>query len=91
MNSEPGAMRRSSGPEPRNRAVTVKLSGSEKTAIEAAAARRQLSLSAYIAEVALAAAEGRTVQVHDTAPASPSLRSLSPRHPGRRAVHSAPV
>jgi len=56
-------MRRSSGPEPRNRAVTVKLSGSEKTAIEAAAARRHLSLSGYIAEVALAAAEGRMVPV----------------------------
>jgi hypothetical protein len=59
-------MRRGSEQQPRNQAVTVKLSSSEKTAIQSAAARRHLSVGAYIAEVGLAAAEGRTVPVHDT-------------------------
>jgi hypothetical protein len=59
-------MRRRSEQQPRNQAVTVKLSSSEKTAIQSAAGRRHLSLGAYVAEVALAAAEGRTVPMHDT-------------------------
>jgi hypothetical protein len=66
MSSEPGGMRRRSEQQPRNQAVTVKLSSPEKTAIQSAAARRHLSVGAYIAEVALAAAEGRTVPVNDT-------------------------
>ena len=59
-------MRRTKQQEPRAQAVTVKLSTVEKTAVQAAAARRQLSVAAYIAEPALAAAEGRTVPVGDT-------------------------
>lgn len=59
-------MRRSSDQQPRNQALTVKLSASEKAAMQSAAARRQLSLAAYVAETALAAAEGRTVPVSDT-------------------------
>jgi hypothetical protein len=58
-------MRRRSEQQPRQ-AVTVKLSSSEKTAIQSAAARRRLSLGAYIAETAIAAAEGQTVPVNDT-------------------------
>jgi hypothetical protein len=58
-------MRRRSEQQPRNQAVTVKLSSSEKTAIQSAAATRRLSVGAYIAEVGLAAA-GRTVPVHNT-------------------------
>lgn len=59
-------MRRSSDQQPRNQALTVKLSASEKAAMQSAAARRQLSLAAYVAETALAAAEGRTAPVGDT-------------------------
>jgi hypothetical protein len=59
-------MRRSSQQQPRSQAVTVKLSDSEKSAVQSAAARRQLFLAAYIAETALAAAEDRTVPVGDT-------------------------
>src|ERR1700722_2169411 len=66
MTSEPGGMRRHTDVQPRNQAVTVKLSVSEKTGIRSAAERRKLSVGAYIAETALAAAEGRTVPVHDT-------------------------
>jgi Mobilization protein NikA len=67
MSSEPGGrMRRSSQQQPRNQALTVKLSPSEKAAIQSAAAQRQLSLAAYVADTALAAAEGRTVPVGDT-------------------------
>jgi hypothetical protein len=59
-------MRRSSQQQPRNQALTVKLSASEKAAIQSAATQRQLSLAAYVADTALAAAEGRTVPVDDT-------------------------
>jgi hypothetical protein len=59
-------MRRPSQQQPRNQSVTLKLSSTEKTSIQSAAARRHLSLGAHIAEVALAAAEGRTVPMHDT-------------------------
>jgi hypothetical protein len=59
-------MRRTRQQQPRNQAVTVKFSSSEKAAVQAAATRRHVSLGAYVAEVALAAAEGRTVPVHDT-------------------------
>jgi hypothetical protein len=59
-------MRRTRQQEPRAQAVTVKLSITEKAAVQSAAARRQLSVGAYIADTALAAAEGRTVQVGDT-------------------------
>jgi hypothetical protein len=66
MGSESGGrMRRSSHQQPRNQAMTVKLSASEKAAMQSAAARRHLSLAAYVAETALAAAEGRTVPVGD--------------------------
>lgn len=46
--------------------MTVKLSVAEKAAVAAAAGRRQLPVAAYIAETALAAADGRTVPVDDT-------------------------
>jgi hypothetical protein len=59
-------MRRNSQQQPRSQAVSVKLSVSEKAALQAAAARRRLSVAAYVAETVLAAAEGRTVPVGDT-------------------------
>lgn len=59
-------MRRNRQQRPRSQAVTVKFSGEEKSALQAAAARRQLAVAAYIADTALAAAEGRTVPVSDT-------------------------
>jgi hypothetical protein len=66
MSSEPGGrMRRNSQQQPRTQAVSVKLSVSEKAAVQAAAARRRLSVAAYVAETALAAAEGRTAPVGD--------------------------
>jgi uncharacterized protein (DUF1778 family) len=60
-----GRMRRSSQPQPRNLVVKVNLSGAEKEALQSAAARRHLALAAYVAETALAAAEGRVVPVND--------------------------
>ena len=59
-------MRRTSQQQTRTQSVTVKLSASEKAAVQSAAAQRQLSLAAYVADTALAAAEGRTVPVGDT-------------------------
>jgi hypothetical protein len=65
MSSEPGGMRRRSQQQPRNLVVKVNLSGAEKEALRAAAARRHLAVGAYVAETALAAAEGRVVPVND--------------------------
>ena len=65
MTNEPGGMRRNSHQQPRNLAVKVSLSGSEKEALQSAAARRHLALAAYVAETALAAAEDRVVPVND--------------------------
>jgi hypothetical protein len=62
MTSETGGrMRRRSQQQPRNLVVKVNLSGAEKEAPRSAAARRHLAVSAYVAETALAAAEGRVV------------------------------
>jgi len=47
MTSEPGGMRRRSQQQPRNQAVTVKLSASEKATVHEAAARRHLSVGTY--------------------------------------------
>lgn len=65
-NETGGRMRRNRQQRPRSQAVTVKFSGEEKSALQAAAARRQLAVAAYIADTTLAAAEGRTVPVSDT-------------------------
>jgi len=69
-------MRRRSQQHPRNQAVTVKLSVPERAAVQAAAAQRHLSVGAYVADTVLAAAEGRTVPVHDTE--REMLRELMP-------------
>jgi hypothetical protein len=65
MTNEPGGMRRRSQQQPRNLTVKVSLSGAEKEALQSAAARRHKALAAYVAETALAAAEGRVVPVND--------------------------
>lgn len=59
-------MRRKREQQPRAYSLTVKLSAAEKAAIGSAAAMRHLSVAAHVADVALAAAEGRAVPAGDT-------------------------